>query len=88
MCEPQCVGPARSLLFNHKHVIYDEPLEPPNTKKYGIDAAWEAPELEKMTYLEQFDKIAEVGSLARERRPRCFAQAPLPTRWKLIGKML
>ena len=50
------------LLFNHQMVLSNAPLEPPNEVVYGAGAPWEAPELAHMSYLEMFDKIAEVAA--------------------------
>jgi hypothetical protein len=50
------------FLFNHKTILDDETLEPPNEEVYGKGAAWEAPELENYKYLDMFHKLAEVAS--------------------------
>ena len=50
------------FLFNHETVLSNSQLEPPNEKKYGKGAAWEAPELEKFRYVDMFLKLAEVAA--------------------------
>ena len=47
------------FLFNHKTVLDDATLEPPNEEKYGKGAPWEAPELAFFKYLDMFQKLAE-----------------------------
>ena len=48
------------FLFNHETILTDQTLEPPNTAKYGKNAAWEAPELTQYKYIDMFLKLAEV----------------------------
>ena len=43
-------------------ILLDPPLEPPNENVYGKGAPWEAPELAHLTYLQMFEKIAEVAA--------------------------
>ena len=50
------------FLFNHKTVLNDETLEPPDTVHYGLGAPWEAPELENYKYLDMFLKLATVAA--------------------------
>ena len=50
------------FLFNHKTVLNDEMLEPPNEAKYGKGAAWEAPELARFKYVDMFLRLAEAAA--------------------------
>lgn len=50
------------LLFNHKTILDDMTLEPPDEVKYGKGAPWEAPELQNFKYIDMFKRLAEVAA--------------------------
>ena len=50
------------FLFNHKTILDDMTLEPPDEVKYGKGAPWEAPELQNFKYIDMFKRLAEVAA--------------------------
>ena len=52
------------MQFNAHDVYHDTPLEPPDTAKYGLNAPWEAPELERMTYIQMWVKVSSTTAVA------------------------
>jgi hypothetical protein len=53
---------ARALCSNHKTILSNAKLEPPDEVKYGKGAPWEAPELAHMSYIDMFIKLAQAAS--------------------------